>query len=324
MTNKKTNSVGFTGIFTDKASFNRNLEPNGGSRQTASGIFYATHYKLKWLIRNYWARANGEKSVLVKSSQYVSKDGNISVRTLEERIQHVFDLSAQQFKDLKSKSLYDLVISKRDIKNFGGAIPIKGKQVKITGVSQISYATNIFKETEELGIQNNSAYASKVGDSQPTIGSRRFLDFANYIYPFTVQPDMLSENVVGFEGAQYTEDDYNWLKKGMLKGVQLNQSASSGSYTGYALFVDLKEGEDIIQSNFQDYVTCEFNADSKQYDVDLTILAEYLGSNKDSIESSEFYHIDNIKINFIGLEKLSEQGVVIKDMVESRTIEVQE
>lgn len=322
MSIKKNNSVGFVGIFTDKASFNMDLDENGGSRRTASGVYYATHFKLKWLIRNYWSRAAGEKSVLVKSSQYLTEKNDIAVRTLEQRIKHVFDLDDKAFKGLSSKSLYDLVIQKQDVKNFGGALALSGKQVKITGVSQIGYATNIFKDTEELSIQNNSAYASKEGASQSTIGSRKFLDFANYIYPFSVQPDMLSENVLGFEGEQYTESDYNWLKKGMLKGVQQNQSASTGSFNGYSLFVDLKEGEDIIQFNFQDYISCEFNDETEKYDVDLTVLSEYLTRNMDSIEKMEFYLVDNIKINFIAVDKLEEIGVVVKDMAESRTIEI--
>lgn len=323
MIEKKTNSTGFVGVITNMASFNNEVGENAGSRRTSQGNFYATHYKMKWLIREYFARINGEKSVLVKASTFEEeKTGNFVVRTLQERLQHVFDLNDASFKSLSSVELLNLALTKQDVKNFGVALPIEKKQVKITGVTQLSYAVNNYQETEEQVIQINGAYASKSGAMNQTLGRRKFLDFANYIYNFTVQPDMLSENVLGVSVEPYNESDYKWFKKGILRSAQTNQSSSTGSYVGYGMFIDLKEGEDLIQPNFNNYITTEKVED--KYVVDFSLLAEYLMDNKNAIENMEIYLAKNIQLEFEGIAQLEEIGVSIKDMSDARKINIEE
>lgn len=318
---KTTNSTGFVGVITNMATFNNEVADNAGSRRTTKGDFYATHYKMKWLIRNYYSRIHGEKSVLVKAGTY-EKNNNLAVRTLEERIKYVFDLSDAAFKKLNTVNLMNLVLTKQDVRNFGVALPIDKKQVKFTGVTQLSYALNNFKETEEQIIQINGAYASGTGAMQQTLGRRKFLDFANYIYNFTVQPDMLSENVLGVPVRAYDEQDYNWFKKGVLRAAQTNQSSSSGSYVGYGMFIDLKETEDLIQSNFNHYVATTKKED--KYIIDFTLLVDYLNENLEAIESIELYLAKNIQIDFNGLEGLEALGVKIKDMADARKIIIEE
>lgn len=323
MTEKKGNSTGFVGVITNMASFNNEVGENAGSRRTSQGDFYATHYKMKWLIREYYARLNGDKSVLVKSSTYEDKTtGNLSVRTLQERLQYLFDLDDATYKELNSVDLMNYVLTKKDVKNFGVALPVEKKQVKITGVTQLSYALNNYKETEEQVIQINGSYATKSGAMQPTLGRRKFLDFANYIYNFTIQPDMLSENVLGVTVTPYTEADYNWFKKGVLRAAQTNQSSSTGSYVGYGMFIDLNLGEDLIQSNFNDYISTE-KVDDK-YVVDFTRLVHYLEENKEAIQAMELYLAKNIQLEFSAIEELEKIGVQIKDMADARKITLED
>ncbi|MGX7058595.1 type I CRISPR-associated protein Cas7 [Vagococcus humatus] len=323
MTMKKNNSTGFIGVITNMASFNNEVGDNAGSRRTSKGDFYATHYKMKWLIRDYFARLNGNKSVLVKSSAYKhDKTGNLAVRTLEQRIKYLFDLDDDDFKNLTSIDLLNLVLSKKDVKNFGVALPIDKKQVKVTGVTQLSYAINNYKETEEQIIQINGAYSTKEGNLQATLGRRKFLDFANYIYNFTVQPNMLSKNVLGVEVEPYTLADYNWFKKGALRAAQTNQSSSTGSYVGYGMFIELKENEDLIQPNFNHYISTTKKNDV--YLIDFTLLANYLAQNEQAIHSIELYLAQNIQLEFIGLDALEKNGVEIKDMAEARKINIEE
>ena len=329
MTNKTNNSLGFTGVITSMASFNAELNIDGdvsASRATNKGVFYATHYKMKWLIRNYYARTRGEDSVLVKGKRYL-KDGALVVQTLEERLSYVFKMDNKALKALSTDELLNLIVEKQDVKNFGIALALTGKNAKITGVSQLSYAKNIYEDTEEHFIQMGSAYASKTDAGNNTFGKRKFLDFANYVYNFTVQPSNLSSDMVGFDlENKYTEDDYNWFKRGMLKSVQDNQSSSSGSTVAYGMFIDLKDGEDLVQSNFSDYITCTDVEDSdekttrEQKVVDFTKLAEYISKITGAIEYSEIYLVDNISIKFEGVEELEKYGVVIKNMSESRKI----
>ena len=214
MTNKTNNSLGFTGVITSMASFNAELNIDGdvsASRATNKGIFYATHYKMKWLIRNYYARTRGEDSVLVKGKRYL-KDGVLAVQTLEERLSDIFKIDNKALKALGTDGLLNLIVQKQDVKNFGIALAITGQNAKITGVSQLSYAKNIYEDTEEQDIQINGAYASKTGAGNNTLGRRKFLDFANYVYNFTIQPSNLSSDMIGFDlENKYTEDDYNWF-----------------------------------------------------------------------------------------------------------------
>ena len=90
--------------------------------------------------------------------------------------------------------------------------------------------------------------------------------------------------------------------------------------------IDLKDGEDLVQSNFNDYITCTDVEDSdekttrEQKVVDFTKLAEYISKITDAIEYSEIYLVDNISIKFEGVEELEKHGVVIKNMSESRKI----
>lgn len=317
---KTTNSVGFVGVITEMASLNRAVETNA-PRQTANGLLYSTDLKMKWLIRDYWANAQGEKSVFVKSSKYLTEDNKIAVRTLEQRIKHLFDLSSVS--NLATKDLIDYALTKQDIKNFGITAAISGSNASVTAVSNIQYAKNIFKDTEVISHQINGAYATKDGNQQATLGRKNIVDFANYVYNFSVKPSNLSENTLGIDVEKYTESDYNWLKKGLLKSVHQNQSASTGSYTGYGLFVDLKEDEDLIQFNFDDYVTCtRSETESTRYVVDVTRLADYLAKQSDVIEHMTFYKLDNVKLEFVGMDSLEQIGVEIKDMSESRFIEL--
>lgn len=320
---KTTNSTGFVGVITNMATFNGEVSESYGSRRTSKGDFYATHYKMKWLIREYYARLMGNQSVLVKASYYPNeKAGNISARTLEERLKYLFNLEDGQFKALTAFELMKLALTKKDVKNFGIAIPIDKRPVKITGVTQLSYAVNNYKEAEEQVIQIMGAYATKTGAAQQTLGRRKFLDFANYIYNFTVQPDMLSENVLGVAVEDYTENDYQWFKKGILRAAQTNQSSSTGSYVGYGMFIDLKETEDVIQPNFNNYIETIKKED--KYVIDFTRLVEYIQENQEAIHYLELYLAKNIQLDFAGVTALEELGVVIKDMAESRKIEVEE
>ena len=329
MTNKTNNSLGFTGVITSMASFNAELNIGGdvsSNRATNKGVFYATHYKMKWLIRNYYARTRGEDSVLVKGKRY-EKDGDLAVQTLQERLMDLFNLDEKSFKAIKTVDLVKLITEKQDVKNFGIALAVSNKNAKITGVSQLSYAKNIYEDTEEHFIEMNSAYASATGKKEFTNGKRKILDFANYVYNFTVQPSNLSSDMIGFNlENKYTEEDYNWFKRGMLKSVQDNQSSSSGSTVAYGMFIDLKDGEDLVQSNFSDYITCTDVEDSdekttrEQKVVNFTKLAEYISKITDTIEYSEIYLVDNISIKFEGVEDLEKHGVVIKNMSESRKI----
>lgn len=322
MTKKTNNSTGFTGIITNMASFNAEVGANAGSRTTNKGMFYATHYKMKWLIRNYYTRINGHKSVLVKGRRYVSGD-DLAVQTLEERLQDMFDVDKKELKDIPTDKLLKMVVEKQDVKNFGIALALTAQNSKVTGVSQLSYAKNIYEDTEEQDIVINAAYASTPKATQNTLGNRKFLDYANYVYNFTVQPSNLNEDFTGVDGLEYTQDDYNWFKKGMLKAVSDNQSSSSGSFTAYGMFIDLKDGEDLIQSNFDDYISCVDSEDEMVRNkkvVDFTLLANYYEQIKDSVEYAELYVVKNITIDFKGLEELEKLGVVIKNMSEARKI----
>ena len=324
MTKKTNNSTGFTGIITSMASFNAEVGDNAGSRATNKGMFYATHYKMKWLIRNYYTRINGHKSVLVKGRRYTDDKGQLGVQTLEERLQDVFEVDNKALKKIPTNELLKMVVDKQDVKNFGIALALTAQNSKVTGVSQLSYAKNIYEDTEEQDIQINGAYAtSSDKNGNNTLGRRKFLDYANYVYNFTVQPSNLDEDFTGIDGLEYTQDDYNWFKKGMLKAVSDNQSASSSSFTAYGMFIDLKDGEDLIQSNFDDYISCTDSEDEmirNKKVVDFTLLANYYEQIKDSVEYSELYVVKNIAIDFKGLEELEKLGVVIKNMSEARKI----
>lgn len=319
---KENNVVGFAGLITQMASFNKEIGENAGSRQTANGDFFATPYKFKWLIRDFWANQLGNKSVLVKDSKELTKDGKIGSRTLDKRLEYVFD--GVNFSKINQYDLLKLALTKKDVKNFGVVLPVKNQTVSLTGVSQITTGMNIYKDTEELEFQINSSYSTKDDNTQTTFGRNKILDFANYIYNFTVMPSMLNKNTLGYDVEQYTDNDYNWLKKGILRSPQANKSNSTGTFTGYAMFAEIKKGEDLIQHNFQDYISCQFDYDSEKYVIDFTKLVEYLDFNKDMIESIEFYKVNNIKLEFKGLDSLEnlELPISIKDMSESRLIEI--
>ena len=195
---------------------NYNADFSHQPRTLPNGIVYATDKVLKYSIRNYWKKVQGETVFYSKS---LTED--MSPRTLDETLELHFGKIEDKGNSLRLKVLKNL-LSCIDVRVFGGTYAGK-TNISIHGACQITHGVNRFGENVIYSEQIMSPFrnpSEKSNEStMTTLGSQSKLQEGHYVHHFSVNPKNIEDdtNRVGSEGL--SEADIEKLKEGLRKGV---------------------------------------------------------------------------------------------------------
>jgi hypothetical protein len=111
----------------------------------------------------------------------------------------------------------------------------------------------------------------------------------------------LLDVIDNFEG--YTEDAYKKFKKGCLVAATgFNTNSKSGSENEFAIFIEVKEEEQLYLANLDSYISFIKNTGDKDI-IDITELKEMLRKIEDKIHNIEiYYNTHTVQIDTTGLK----------------------
>ncbi len=227
-------------VKSQNSSFNSDFSGLPRRLPDSSGTIYATDKALKYCVRRY-LHDKGEKVFVWRRYK---KDGNPC--NIIENTEQVF---GKQFKD-KQDALANLS-SIIDVRLFGATYPEEGKNVSLTGTTQISYGINKLDENIFFNNQILSPYAdssaSKKGKEakQQTLGSETKTLEAHYVYDFVINPNNLINSITfddkKTEESLLQESDVKLFKEAMCRGISNVTSASKlGSDSELFIYVEMK------------------------------------------------------------------------------------
>lgn len=289
----KNNVIGLVGVGLKHGMWNADFD-NHAKMYSDGKTIYASPYSLKYAIRNHFA--NNQNGKVLEWKSYKIEKGNMQPRTLQERFEY---LTNNKIAKMNITEVIESLYSMQDVKNFGSTFAIKGVNLGLTGVVQISNGINLDMETEEqvstiLSPFKNSNEKSE-NKNQATNGETVFLDEAHYCYNISICPNNLIQDKA-IADVEYTEEDYKGLIEGIKYGpASLMTVSKFGAETEYILMVHLKDGYVLNETILNDKVVCKRN--ESKVDYDFLELIEYLNSQKNIIENIEFYVNDN-RVNY--------------------------
>jgi len=264
---------------------NYNADFSHQPRTLPNGIVYATDKVLKYSIRNYWKKVQGETVFYSKS---LTED--MSPRTLDETLELHFGKIEDKGNSLRLKVLKNL-LSCIDVRVFGGTYAGK-TNISIHGACQITHGVNRFGENVIYSEQIMSPFrnpSEKSNEStMTTLGSQSKLQEGHYVHHFSVNPKNIEDdtNRVGSEGL--SEADIEKLKEGLRKGVTYyDSSAKAGTENELLLWVQLKADSKIVLPSFVELVEVK-----EDRTIDLKLISDLLAKtdNSKEIEKIELYY----------------------------------
>ncbi len=291
----KNNAIGLVGIGIKHGMWNADFD-NHTKMYSDGKTIYASPYSLKYAIRNHFV--NNQNGKVLEWKSYKIEKGVMKARTLQERFEYLTNNKISDSKVDTTEIIKELY-SMQDVKNFGSTFAIKGVNLSLTGVVQISNGINLDTETEEqvstiLSPFKNSNEKSEK-NKQATNGESIFLDEAHYCYNISICPNNLIQDK-DIVDVDYTDDDYKNLIEGIKYGpTSLITNTKLGAETEYILMIHLKDGYILSETILNDKVTCKRNGSKVDYD--FSELSFYLNSQKDIIENIEFYVNEN-RVNY--------------------------
>ena len=289
----KNNIIGLVGVGIKHGMWNADFD-NHTKMYSDGKTIYASPYSLKYAIRNHFI--NNQNGKVLEWKSYKIEKGSMKPRTLQERFEF---LTNNKVSKMNITEIIENLYNMQDVKNFGSTFAVKGVNLSLTGVVQISNGINIDLETEEqvstiLSPFKNSNEKSE-DKNQTTNGETIFLDEAHYCYNISICPNNLIQDKT-IVNVEYTEDDYKKLIEGIKYGpASLITNTKLGAETEYILMVHLKDGYVLSETVLNDKVICKRNGFKVDYD--FSELIHYINSQKDIIESVDFY-VNYNRVNY--------------------------
>lgn len=265
---------------------NYNADFSGQPRKLPNGIVYATDKALKYSIRNYWKEALKEKVFYFKSLSE-----NMSPRSLDETyLLHFGDFKEKDKSKIRLEVLGSL-LSCIDVKLFGGTYAGK-TNISIHGTCQITHGLNKFTEnviySEQIMSPFRNSNDASADSTMTTLGSQSRLQEGHYVHHFSVNPKNIEDDLKRVGGEALSDTDIEKLKEGFRKGATYyNSAAKSGTENELLLWVQLKEGSNIVLPSFVSLVEVNENRE-----IDLSRLKQLLQELHiaSEIEKIELYY----------------------------------
>ncbi|MBU0591328.1 type I CRISPR-associated protein Cas7 [Candidatus Micrarchaeota archaeon] len=123
------------------------------------------------------------------------------------------------------------------------------KNFSITGPCQITYGINAFEnKSQPYPSQIQSAYASKRGDSQTTLGLQHRADEVHYVFDFTINPNNLQEDGPINAILKNNAKNYYLKEKDVIKFIEsmrygvnyVTSTTKTGAIGEFLLFVEFE------------------------------------------------------------------------------------
>lgn len=298
MTKMTQRVYGLVGIGSYMANWNADF--TGRPKTTSDGTVFGSDKALKYSVKNYWV--NQGEQVLYFKSFIIPRKGEdkekMQPKDLVERYQEVFGVELTN--KTSSKEILKNLFSTVDVLNFGATFAVNKQNIALTGVVQIGQGLNKYEETEVevQDILSPFRNSKKEDANASSLGKKIVSNEAHYVYPFSINPnhyDQFIPLVEDFEG--YTEDAYEKLREGFLKGATaLNTNSKAGCENEFTLFITCKENSDLYLPQLDSFVTVTKNDDGKVV-YHLGEMPEFLESVAADIEQIElFYNPYRVKV----------------------------
>lgn len=285
--------IGLIGIASRMSNWNADF--TGLPKTTSDGLIFGSDKALKYSMKRWWDE-QGKKVLYIRSYKLKkgkkSEEGEkLQPRDLEERYQYLFDEEVSKDSTTVLKSLFECV----DVMNFGATFAVKEQNLGLTGAVQIGQGYNKYADTnvevqDILSPFRNSNEKSE--DSGATsLGKKRTVNEAHYIYPFTVNPNHY-DGYVGLSGLEefsgYTVEAYEDFRQAALMGATALQSNSkSGTENAFSLFIRFKEKALTYLPNLDPYVIVRKENGKTIYD--LSNIASMIVDVQDQVEQIDLY-----------------------------------
>jgi CRISPR-associated protein Csh2 len=232
---------------------NYNADFSHQPRTLPDGTGYATDKVLKYSVRNYWDKALNEKVFYFKSLTE-----EMSPRTLDETLELHFGKIEDSNKNALRLKVLKSILSCVDVRLFGGTYAGK-TNISIHGTCQITHGVNRFPEniiySEQIMSPFRNPSDKNLESTMTTLGTQSKLKEGHYVHHFSVNPKNIEADARRVESAGLTEADISKLKEGLRKGVSYyDSSAKAGTENELLLWVQLKEGSQIVLPSFIEMV----------------------------------------------------------------------
>lgn len=280
---------GVCGIKNRMAMWNASFEKY--ARELENGNVFATDKALKYAIRNKW-KLDGEQQLAIRS--YKIDKGDVTPMSLEERYTQLFGKAPDKF---EAQEVYKQLFGLRDVKNFGVAFAVKKRNASITGAVQIGLGINKLGIPYQHNMQILAPYRNAGGDNKKTAenqsekqsekqaftnGTQVVVDKAEYLYDFSIIPQMYQDYVDLGLTEGYTEEDYENFKEALRLSATTVQSASKkGVDTSFIMYVETKP--DYYLQNLGDYFKYTYNGEI----IEIEFTDKELLENNSNIEKIE-------------------------------------
>ncbi|MDW8296815.1 MAG: type I CRISPR-associated protein Cas7 [Raineya sp.] len=274
---------------------NYNADFSHQPRTLPNGVAYATDKALKYTVRNYWKNALGEQIFYFKTL-----NEEMLPRTLDETYEFLFGkdrLVGDKDKDkskLRLNVLKDL-LSCLDVRLFGGTYAGK-TNISIHGTCQITHGVNRFTEnviyTEQIMSPFRNPGESSAESTMTTLGTQSKLQEGHYVHHFSVNPRNIASDAERVQNIGLSTSDIDKLKEALRRGATYYDSASKiGTENELLLWVQLKEGSNIVLPSFVELVRINENREIDLQEVSNLLAKEYI---KNEIETIELYYQQNV------------------------------
>lgn len=278
--------VGLVAIAAIEASLNSDFS---GSPKMHMGRLVASPFAIKYPTRRLW-HCSGEKVLITRTYKPMEEKetGTLQLRDLNEGYERLF--GEKVTKKSKGQEVVKNLLSCIDVMNFGVAFAIKEANTQITGVVQFNTGVNKYEDSEIVRdvVTTQFRNSNKEEAKQSTLGQRSVVTEAHYFYDFRVNPlNLIDFTEVGLPG--YTQEAYEMFKKSCFNAVtNLNTVSKIGCSNEFAMFIELKDGSDILVGDLNDKVI--FKKVENRKVIDLSVVASELDIIEDSIETVEMYY----------------------------------
>lgn len=286
MMNKRV--YGVIGISAIMANWNADF--SGYPKTISDGTTFGSDKALKFPMKKMWEN-QGKKVLYIKSMKLTeSKKDGISLvpRSLSERYEYLFNVP-----DLKSckdtNEVLENLFQAIDIKNFGATFAEAGKNISITGATQIGQGFNYYEGTnpEEQNILSpfRDGSKDKAGEDEAknsTLGTKIVSNEAHYFYPFSINPLAYKEFQEMGVTEGYTEGDYADFKQAALvSATSFATNSKAGCENEFALFVET--APDLYLPNLDKYISFKKGEEKNQIQLNCSSLLNDLQSKIEDI-----------------------------------------
>ena len=273
---------------------NYNADFTHQPRTLPDGTIYATDKVLKYSVRNWLKKVHPSEKVFY----FKTLNEEMQPRDLGETYVKLFgEFPKNEGKDKETKNRKEVLknlLTCLDVRLFGGTFAEKSVNISIHGTTQITHGVNRFPEnaiySEQIASPFRNANEKSADSMQTTLGTQYKLREGHYVHHFSINPQNLGDLVNISGGEPLNTDDIAKLQAGLSRGVTFyDSSAKAGTENELMLWVQLREGSNLVLPSFVELITI---GDNEKRTIDLSAVNAILAREnvKAAIEKMEIWY----------------------------------